>query len=397
MRPVYLDNNATTAMDPAVIAAMMPFFADQYGNPSSQHGFGAIARDAMREARRQVQRLLGAASEQEIIFTSGATEANNTALRSALDLQGMRNEIVTTAVEHPAILALAGQLQKVGRARLHVIGVDGRGRLDLEAFERALGPRTAIVSAMGANNETGTLFPLQHLAALTHAAGALFHTDAVQMVGRQPVDLKASDIDMLSFSAHKLHGPKGIGVLYLRKGTGFQPLLCGGRQERGRRGGTENVPAIIGLGLAAEIAMTRLAEDGPGIAALRDQLEQGLIERIDHCRILGDLDNRLPNTSCLAFDRVDGDGLLLLLDRAGIAASSGAACASGAIEPSHVLRAMRVPQSAIGGAIRFSLSRHTTIQDVNRVLAVVPDLVSRLRAASPPAWDRAAADSTAYA
>ncbi|MEE3624017.1 cysteine desulfurase NifS [Nitrospirillum sp. BR 11752] len=388
MSPVYLDNNATTATDAEVVAAMLPWFTERYGNPSSSHAFGATAAEGVRLARRQVQSLLGAAHDHEVVFTSGGTESNNTAILSALDSQPGRTEIVTTAVEHPAVLALAAHLEKTRGVTVHTVGVDGEGRLDLDDFERALGPRTALVSVMWANNETGTLFPVAALARQAHAAGALFHTDAVQAVGRVPMRLRDTEIDMLSLSGHKLHGPKGIGALYVRKGVPFRPLMRGGRQERGRRGGTENVPGIVGLGAAADLAARYLETERGWIEDLRDRLEQGVLSRIGHCHVLGDLDHRLANTACIAFDYVDADALLLMLDRAGIAASSGSACASGTMEPSHVLRAMRVPVGAIRGAIRFSLSRDTAGADIDRVLDVLPDIVGRLRTQSPLWRDR---------
>lgn len=277
MRPIYFDNNATTRTDPEVVAAMLPYFAEQFGNASSAHDFGAQVREAVRLARRQVQALLGAAFDREIVFTSGGTEADNTAILSALETQGDRDEIVTTAVEHPAILSLVAYLEKSRGVKVHYIGVDEFGRLDIEAYRHALGPRTAIASVMWANNETGTIFPVEMLAQYAREAGALFHTDAVQAAGRIPIDLKATGIDMLSLSGHKLHGPKGIGALYLRKGVKFKSLIRGGHQERGRRGGTENVPAIVGLGKAAELAAACLEDKGTRLGALRDRLERGLI------------------------------------------------------------------------------------------------------------------------
>ena len=261
MRPIYLDNNATTRTDPVVVAAMLPYFTEQFGNASSAHAFGSEVAGAVKQARKSLQALLGAAFDHEIVFTSGGTESDNAAILSALDTQEGRDEIVTTAVEHPAILALVEYLRTSRGIKAHLIGVDSRGRLDVEAYRRALGPRTAIASVMSANNETGTLFPVEELAVMAHQAGALFHTDAVQAVGKIPLDLKATEIDMLSLSGHKLHGPKGIGALYLRKGTPFNPLIRGGPQERRRRGGTENVPAIVGLGKAAELALTHMTDE----------------------------------------------------------------------------------------------------------------------------------------
>lgn len=374
---VYLDNNATTRTDPSVVQAMLPFFTEQFGNASSAHDFGRQVAGAMRQARSSVEALLGAAYDDEIVFTSGGTESNNAAILSALSTQEGRDEIVTTSVEHQAILALVEHLSKSG-VKVHVIAVDSRGRLDLEAFRSALGPRTAIASVMWANNETGTIFPVQRLAAWTRASGALFHTDAVQAAGRVPIDVKASEIDMLSLSGHKLHGPKGIGALYLRKGTKFRPLIWGGGQERRRRGGTENVPGIVGLGKAAELAAERLDRDRVRVAALRDRLEQSILQN-GHCKVLGDHCKRLPNTTSIAFDGLDGEAILHHLNRAGIAVSLGSACSSGAMEPSHVLRAMQVPAGSLHGAVRFSLSHETTAEEIDQVVRALPDILARLR------------------
>ncbi|SFI17812.1 cysteine desulfurase NifS [Bradyrhizobium sp. cf659] len=391
MRPIYLDNNATTRTDPSVVAAMLPFFSEQFGNASSAHAFGSDVAGAVREARRRVQGLIGAAFDHEIVFTSGGTESDNAAILSALAVQEGRDEIVTTAVEHPAVLSLVEDLGRRG-VKSHLIPVDARGRLDIEAYRRALGPRTAIASVMWANNETGTVFPIEFLAKMARSAGALFHTDAVQAVGRIPIDLNATEIDMLSLSGHKLHGPKGIGALYVRKGTKFQPLILGGPQERRRRAGTENVPGIIGLGKAAELATAQFEQERTQIAALRDRLEQGIL-RLGHCMVLGDLKSRLPNTANIAFEHVEGEAIIHHLNRAGIAASLGSACASGSMEPSHVLRAMSVPPRALRGAIRFSLSRETTAEEIDRVLHVLPDILSKLRALSPSWQERASGTS----
>lgn len=379
MRRVYLDNNATTRTDPEVVAKMLPFFSQEFGNASSSHGFGVEVSGAVREARRSVQKLLGAAHDHEIVFTSGGTESDNAAIMAGLAAHEERDEIVTTAVEHPAILSLIEHLQKTRGLTAHLIGVDARGRIDLDALRAALGPKTAIVSAMWANNETGTLFPVDELSRLAHEAGALFHTDAVQAVGKIPIDLKATQIDFLSLSAHKLHGPKGIGALYVRKGTKFNAFIRGGHQERARRGGTENTPGIVGLGAAAELAGLRLQEDAAHIAALRDRLERGVTQRISGCRISGDVDNRLVNTSNIAFCDVEGEAVLTHLDRVGIAASTGSACTAGSTEPSHVLRAMRVPEEALLGAIRFSFSRENTVEEVDDVLETLPGIVAKLR------------------
>lgn len=391
MRPIYLDNNATTRTDPLVVAAMLPFFSDQFGNASSMHAFGSDVAGAVKEARRSVQALIGAAFDHEIVFTSGGTESDNAAILSALATQEGRDEIVTTAVEHPAVLSLVEELGGRG-IKSHLIPVDTRGRLDIEAFRRALGPRTAIASVMWANNETGTVFPVEFLAKMARSAGALFHTDAVQAVGRLPIDLKTSEIDMLSLSGHKLHGPKGIGALYVRKGTKFKPLLLGGPQERRRRAGTENVPGIVGLGRAAELAAVTFEQERAQIAALRDRMEQGIL-RLGHCMVLGEIKNRLPNTSNIAFEHVEGEAIIHHLNRTGIAASLGSACASGSMEPSHVLRAMNVPAASLRGAIRFSLSRETTGDEIDRVLHALPDILSKLRALSP-SWQGRASDTS---
>jgi cysteine desulfurase len=379
MRRVYLDNNSTTRTDPEVVAKMLPFFVEEFGNASSSHSFGVEVSAAVRDARRSVQTLLGAAHDHEIIFTSGGTESDNAAIMAGLAACNDRDEIVTTVVEHPAILSFVEHLQKTRGVTVHFIGVDAQGRIDLDAFRAALGPRTAIVSAMWANNETGTLFPVEELARLAHDAGALFHTDAVQAVGKIPIDLKATQIDFLSLSGHKLHGPKGIGALYIRKGTQFAPFVRGGHQERARRGGTENTPGIVGLGAAAELARSRLQEDAAHIAALRDRLERGLTGRIGQCRVSGDIDNRLVNTSNIAFSDIEGEAVLTHLDRAGIAASTGSACTAGSTEPSHVLRAMNIPEEALHGAVRFSLSRENSIEEVDVVLETLPGIVAKLR------------------
>ncbi|MEO1677800.1 MAG: cysteine desulfurase NifS [Pseudomonadota bacterium] len=381
--PVYLDNNATTRVYPEVVEAMLPYFTEQFGNASSIHAFGAEVGGSLRKARKSLQALIGAEFDHEIVFTSGGTESNTTAIRSALQVQPGRTEVITSTVEHPAVLTLCDWLEKHEGVTVHRIPVDGQGRLDIDAYRAALSEKVAVVSIMWANNETGTIFPIEGLAELAHEVGALFHTDAVQAAGKVPITLKGGDIDMLSLSGHKFHGPKGIGALYLRKGTRFRPLLRGGHQERGRRAGTENAPGIIGLGRAAEIAAATLAEDGIRMAALRDRLEQGLVQRVGHCFVTGDPHDRLPNTATIAFEYIEGEAILLKLNQAGIAASSGSACTSGSLEPSHVLRAMDIPFTAAHGAIRFSLSRETTEAEIDRVLEVMPQIIEGLREMSP--------------
>ena len=393
-KTVYLDNNATTRVDPKVVEAMVPFFTEHFGNASSMHAFGAAVSGALKAARQSLQALLGAEFDHEIVFTSGGTESDNASLLSALETQGQRNEIVTSTVEHPAILSLCKHLQDNRGVKVHYVPVDARGRLDIEAYRKALGPKTAIASIMWANNETGTLFPVERLAEMAHEAGALFHTDGVQAVGKVPLDLKTTEIDLLSVSGHKLHGPKGIGALYVRRGVRLRPLVRGGHQERGRRAGTENVPAIVGLGKAAEPALQHMEEERTRVAGMRDRLEQGLIRSIDKAMVTGDPSNRLPNTSNIAFEFIEGEAILLLLNRADIAASSGSACTSGSLEPSHVLRAMSVPYTAAHGAIRFSFSRENQESDVDHVLTTLPPIISRLRELSP-FWQKGQAGAPA--
>ncbi len=394
-RPIYLDNNATTRVDPRVVETMLPYFTEQFGNPSSMHAFGAKVGGAVREARERVQALLGAQHDHEIVFTSGGTESDNAALLAALDMNPARDEIVTSAVEHPAILSLCEHLTKTRGTQVHMIGVDRQGRLDIDAYKKALSDKTAIASIMWANNETGTINPVIDLAELAKGAGALFHTDAVQAVGKVPIDLKWTPIDMLSLSGHKLHGPKGIGALYVKRGVRFKSLMKGGHQERGRRAGTENVPGIVGLGTAAKLALDTLAEDTARMSRLRDRLEKGLLQRIGSCFVTGDPMSRLPNTCNIAFEFIEGEAILLLLNREGIAASSGSACTSGSLEPSHVMRAMRVPQTAAHGATRFSFSRENTEEDVDHVLAVLPGIVEKLRELSP-FWSKGKGDAGSF-
>ena len=382
MTPIYLDNNATTRVDPRVVEAMLPFFTEQFGNPSSMHSFGNRVAAAMRSARQSVQALLGAEHDSEIVFTSCGTESDATAILSALKVQPGRRELITTTVEHPAILALCDQLASEGYT-VHRLPVDAKGRLDLDQYRSLLSDRVALVSVMWANNETGTLFPVKAMAELAHAAGVLFHSDAVQAAGKVALDLRHTQIDMLALSGHKLHGPKGIGVLYVRQGVRFRPLLRGGHQERGRRAGTENAASIVGLGAAAELALAGLSDEATSVRRLRDRLEQGILAQVPRAFVTGDVANRLPNTSNIAFEFVEGEGILLLLNKEGIAASSGSACTSGSLEPSHVMRAMGIPYTAAHGTIRFSLSRYNTEAEIDRVVAAVPPIIARLRKLSP--------------
>ncbi|HLO62404.1 MAG TPA: cysteine desulfurase NifS [Azonexus sp.] len=384
-KPIYLDNNATTRVDPAVVEAMLPFFTEHFGNASSIHAFGSEVGKALKKARSQVQALLGAEHDSEIIFTSCGTESDSTAILSALKAQPERNTVITTNVEHPAILTLCEWLEKEGYI-VHKLKVDKKGRLDLDEYKSLLNDRVAIVSAMWANNETGTIFPVAEMAELASAKGIMFHTDAVQAVGKIPIDLKNTKIDMLSLSGHKLHAPKGIGVLYLRRGCRFRPLLRGGHQERGRRAGTENSASIVGLGKACELALQHMEAENTTVRRLRDKLEQGILSQISHCFATGDAGaggNRLPNTSNIAFEYIEGEAILLLLNKQGIAASSGSACTSGSLEPSHVMRAMGIPYTAAHGTIRFSLSVYNTEAEIDRVIAAVPPIIAQLRKLSP--------------
>ncbi len=380
---IYFDNNATTCVDPVVVEAMMPYFTEQFGNPSSLHSFGNKVGAAIRDARRQVQALLGAERDDEIVFTSCGTESDSTAILSALKAQPDRKEIITTEVEHPAVLTLCDYLEKKDGFTVHRLKVDSKGRLNLDAYRALLSDKVAIVSVMWANNETGTIFPVEAMAEMANAAGVMFHTDAVQAVGKIPLDLKNTKIDMLSLSGHKLHAPKGIGVLYLRRGTRYRPLLRGGHQERGRRAGTENAASIVALGKAAELAMQHLEEENTRVKALRDRLEQGILDAVPNAFVTGDPSNRLPNTANIAFEYIEGEGILLMLNKAGIAASSGSACTSGSLEPSHVMKAMGIPYTAAHGTVRFSLSRYNSMDEVERVIASVPPIVERLRKLSP--------------
>ena len=381
---IYLDNNATTAVDPEVFKAMRPFFCERYGNPSSIHRFGGSVAADIEEARRQVASLLGTSfrdndgNAAEIIFTSCGSEGDNAAINAAVTARPGRNKVVTTIVEHPGVLAYCKELSRRGY-EIEYIPVDERGRLDLEYAERAIDESTAAVSVMWANNETGTIFPVETVAKMAHAKGALFHTDAVQAAGKVAIDLDASEIDFLSISGHKLHAPKGVGALFVRRGTRFKPLIFGGHQEKGRRGGTENVASIIGLGRACEIARKNLATENVQLTQLRNRLEEGVRQRISHVRVNGDLENRLPNTSSISFEYIEGESILMLLDMMNICASSGSACTTGSLEPSHVLRAMGLPYTAAHGTIRFSLSKYNTAEEIDFVVEALPPIIERLR------------------
>lgn len=380
---IYLDNNATTQTDPRVLEAMLPYLRDLYGNPSSMHSFGGQVAQAVQTARERVAALLGA-QDTEVIFTSCGSEGNNTAIHAALAAQPEKRHIVTTAVEHASVMATCKHLEKKGYTVTY-LSVDRRGQIDLYEVEAAITGGTALVTTMYANNETGVIFPVDQIGAIAKEKGATFHVDAVQAAGKVPLDLTNSTIDMLVLSGHKLHAPKGVAALYVRRGFRFRPFLIGGHQERGRRAGTHNVPGIVALGKAAEIASSH---DIGYERQLRDQLERGLLDAIPDCEVNGGGD-RLPNTTNIGFKFIEGEAILFMLDRESICASSGSACTSGSLDPSHVLTAMGLPYTILHGSIRFSLSRFNTPEEIQYVLAVMPGIVEKLRALSPFTNDQA--------
>ena len=381
MKEVYFDNNATTAVAPEVLEAMMPFFKSEYGNPSSMHIIGGRIKQHIDHAREQVAALINADPE-EILFTSCGTESNNTALRGSMLAQPGKRHIVTSKVEHPAVLEVAQYLGTRGM-RVTELYVDGEGQLNLDDLSDAISDETGIVSIMWANNETGVIFPIQEIAEICAERGVPCHTDAVQAVGKIPIDVQNTPVNMLSLSGHKLHTPKGIGALYVRRKTPLKPFMLGGHQERGRRAGTENVPYIVGLGVAAELATKHMEEENTRVKALRDKLENALLEKCPDTRRNGHKDLRLPNTTNISFEYIEGEAILLLMDAQGIAASSGSACTSGSLEPSHVIRALGVPYTAVHGSTRFSLSRYNTEAEVDYVIEQVPPIIERLRKMSP--------------
>lgn len=381
MKVVYVDNNATTKVAPEVLEAMLPYFSELYGNPSSMHFFGGQVQKKINEAREQIADFLGA-EPSEIVFTSCGTESDNAAVFGTLNSYPEKRHFVTTRVEHPAIINLVPYLERRGY-KVTTLSVNREGQLDLDELKEALTKDTALVSIMYANNETGVIFPIEEIGEIVKSKGIPFHTDAVQAAGKIPLNMKNSTVDMLSISGHKLHAPKGIGVLYIRKGTKFSPFLIGGHQEKGRRGGTENVPYIIGLGKACELAKKNIGEENTRVKALRDYLEAKILENIPNTLVNGDRFNRLPNTLSVSFEYVEGESILLLLSDLGICASSGSACTSGSLEPSHVLRAMGVPFTAAHGSIRFSISIYNTKEEMDYIIEHLPPIIQKLRDISP--------------
>ncbi len=381
MKTVYFDNNATTKVAEEVLEEIKPLFCNLYGNPSSMHTFGGQIGHKIARAREQAAALLGC-DPSEIVFTGCGTESDNAAIKGTLTASPHKRKVITTRVEHPAVLTVCRELENRGYTVVE-LGVNSQGRLDLAELEEHLDDDTALVTIMYANNETGMVFPIEKIAEMVHSKGAIFHTDAVQAVGKIPLNLKDSTIELLSFSGHKLHAPKGVGILYVRKGTRLSPFMLGGHQEAGRRAGTENVPGIVGLGKACELAAANLEEENSKVKTLRDRLESALLGKCPDCRLNGDDEDRLPNTCNISFEYIEGEAILLLLDKYGICASSGSACTSGSLEPSHVLRAMGVPFTAAHGSIRFSLSRYNTEEEVDYTNEKMPEIVNQLRELSP--------------
>ncbi len=378
---IYTDNNATTQVAPEVLEEMLPYFSELYGNPSSMHSFGGNVESKLKEARTKVADLINV-SPDEIVFTSCGTESDNAAIHAALDANPDRKQIITSNVEHPAIKNSCEALEKKGYT-ITWVPVDEKGVLDTDFLYSSLSDDTALVSVMWANNETGVLFPVREIAEKTKEMGILFHTDAVQAAGKVPIDVADSGIDMLSISGHKIHAPKGMAALYVRKGFKFSPFLTGGHQEGGRRGGTENTASIIGLGKACELAKEHLNDMDIRVRGLRDQLETGLLEAIPASSVNGIRSARLPNTLSIGFDAVEGESILLLMDQVGICASSGSACTSGSLDPSHVLMAMKVPFTSAHGSIRFSLSHYNTQEEMASIIEAMPPIIQRLREMSP--------------
>ncbi len=382
MKIVYTDNNATTKVADEVIKEMLPYFGELYGNPSSMHTFGDQVDKKVKQARQRVANFINA-DPDEIIFTSCGTESDNSAIYSAINAYPEKKHIITSNVEHPAINNLYQHLQETKGYEVTFVPVDKKGLLDLDLLYNSMSDNTAIISLMWANNETGVMFPIEEIAKKANEKGILFHTDAVQAAGKIVIDVKKVGVDMLSLSGHKIHAPKGIGVLYVKKGFKFSPFLVGGHQENGRRGGTENTVSIIGLGKACELARENLPVMNTKVRELRDYLQTRLLEKIPGSSVNGDLDMRLPNTLSIGFDAVEGESILLMLDREGICASSGSACTSGSLEPSHVLMAMKVPFKSAHGSIRFSLSHYNTKEEMDIIIAAIVPVIQKLRDMSP--------------
>ena len=382
MNRIYLDHNATTAVEPEVLDAMLPYLASEYGNAASIHSFGQKARAAVETARENVAALLGA-RPQEIVFTSGGTEADNHAIFGIVEADARNQKhVITSALEHEAVLNTCQALEKAGVAVTY-LPVDSQGRIDLDGLRHALRKDTALITIMHANNELGTVQSLEEIGRIAKDADVYLHTDAVQSAGKLPIDVNALGVDLLSISGHKFYAPKGVGALYIRGGTRLQQLLYGGHHQRGFRPGTENVPGIVGLGKAAELARKSLAQDSERISALRDRLEHGLLKRVPHARVNSGQAPRTPNTTNITFPGIEGEALVIALDLKGLACSTGAACSSGAVEPSHVLTAIGLPPEDARASLRFSLGRHTTEADIDFALRVVPAAVEQLRELSP--------------
>lgn len=381
---IYLDNNATTKVDERVLEAMLPFLKENYSNPSSIYSFGGVAQKAVAKAREQIKDFLGAKSDKEIFFTASGSESANTAIRGVLEQSKTKKHIITTSVEHPCVLNLYKTLEKQGY-KVDYIGVNSHGDLDLDELENAITADTALVSCMWANNETGIIFPMDKISQIVkskHKDVKLF-VDAVQAAGKIPMNVSDYDIDLLSISGHKFHAPKGIGVLYVKSGTMFSPLVVGGHQERGKRAGTENVPYIVAIGKAAQLAKEGLDYEATEVKRLRDKLEGAILKNVFNARLNSGISNRVPNTTNIGFEYIEGELILLYLSDLGICASSGSACTSGSLEPSHVLKAMKVPFTALHGSTRFSLSRFTTEKEIDYVIDVMPGIIDKLVGLSP--------------
>lgn len=381
---IYLDNNATTQVDEKVLEAMLPYFKENYANPSSIYSFGGVAQKAIAHAREQIRDFINAKSDKEIFFTASGSESANTAVKGVLKSNKTKKHIITTTVEHPCVLSLYKTLEKQGY-KVDYIGVNSNGDLDLDELENAITPETALVSCMWANNESGIIFPIEKISKIIKAKNpdTKLFVDAVQAAGKIPIDVQAADVDLLAISGHKFHAPKGIGVLYVKSGTLFSPLIIGGHQERGKRAGTENVPYIVGIGKAAQLAKEGLEYEATEVKRLRDKLETSILKTVFNSRLNSGVANRVPNTTNIGFEYIEGELILLHLSDFGVCASSGSACTSGSLEPSHVLRAMGVPFTALHGSIRFSLSRFTTEKEIDAVIAIMPRVIDKLIKISP--------------